>query len=644
MGGKTNCTNRGISRLILLSLVIFFAVCSCSEKIVNESADALLIKTAFKPGSPSAFAAFLLTVSADNMRTISTTLSYQDGFLVGQVSVPPGKSRRFVIEAQDETGRAVYRGENTIDIVRGYPVELSITLQPIIPSLNITPHMTSAVMGTDISLDIYAWNIPDLYDISFALRIGDTEDLLLYDSASIGDNLTGSPTVNISSGPDSIIAALGRLDAVEPFVDSSGNGHILRLFFHSHYDTPLDVDTVSLSLAIILLSFSTTSTITPDSVFTDESRLILTKDSPTGDSTTSPVWAGTYGVSGDDWGNAVAIASNGNIVSVGQAFASATGWNAYVVAVDSNGTEVNKGFMRIAGNDIATDIISVESRLFMTGWMTTASDGEDILFAELDNRGTIVHLNNFGGAGNQRANDITTTSGGDMILVGKSGSTASDVFAVKINTSGDTVWTRTYDFNSYDEAFSAVEASNGDIVIAGVTGLYVNDFFILRIDSDGNHIWSTIGGGTQLDWVGSIAATQDDGFMLCGYTYSFGAGAGDTYLAKFSAGGDFQWQKTLGSPSHEHGNNLIATSDGKFVIVGLAGSLSSGKSNAAITKVDQLGQVLWQRSYTEGKNNEAFGVVETIDNSYIITGSSASKTTNNFDTFILKMNDIGDGQ
>ncbi|MEZ5360348.1 MAG: hypothetical protein R3F48_16145 [Candidatus Zixiibacteriota bacterium] len=630
--------------LYLLGLISMLLLTACSEKIINDSADTIIIETSFKPGMSSGLTGFVLTVSASDMRTITTTLNLRDGYLVGQVSVPPGRNRLFRIEALDETDRVIYRGESTIDIARGTPVELSITMQPVTPSLSMTPHFSEATMGDNAAFDIYAWNIPDMYNLSFFINIGDPENLLLYDSVHVGGNLSGSPSVNITDNTNSLLASIGRLDAVLPFVDSVGDGHLMRVFFHSHYDTQLNIDTISLSLQVAAMAFSQASTLTADSVFVDQATIILSKDSTTGEPTTGPAWVRTYTKEGDDWGNAVAVAQNGNIIAVGQHNVSGSDWNATIIAVDSNGVYVNDESIGASGNDIAADIVSAGITNWMTGWTTTADEGENVLLAELDNGGGLIRQVDFGGSGNQRANGIIAASTNHLYLVGRTGANTSDVLIIKTDAVGDTVWTRTYDFNPYDEGFAAAEAANGDIVIAGATGLYINDILVMRINSDGQLLWDTTLGGAQIDWAGAIATTQDNGFIVCGYTYSMGLGSGDTYLAKFSADNIFLWQTTLGTPTHEHGNDIIATSDGNFVIAGLAGSLTSGKSTATITKVNSSGQVVWQRAYSGGNNNEAFGVSETAGGSYIITGSLESSTANDFDTFILKMSSDGNWQ
>jgi hypothetical protein len=131
-------------------------------------------------------------------------------------------------------------------------------------------------------------------------------------------------------------------------------------------------------------------------------------------------------------------------------------------------------------------------------------------------------------------------------------------------------------------------------------------------------------GGVESDCGQSVTQTADGGYVVAGYTNSFGAGWSDVYLIKTNASGDTIWTRTFGGAGQDHGYSVTQTTDGGYIIAGLTTSFGAGGSDVWLIKTDASGDTLWTRTYGGTYDDYGYSVRQTIDGGYIITGFTAS--------------------
>ena len=223
-----------------------------------------------------------------------------------------------------------------------------------------------------------------------------------------------------------------------------------------------------------------------------------------------------------------------------------------------------------------------------------------------------------------------TSDGGYIVAV--NGNThlgapdTENVALIKTDASGDTLWTRIYDGTRLEWANSVQQTSDGGYVVAGETRSFGSgemDLWLIKTNTSGDTLWTRTYGGINSDEGKSVQQTTDGGFIIAGYTRSFGAGGSDVWLVKTDAQGDTLWTRTYGGGSDDWGNSVQQTADGGYVIAGYTRSYGPGtpdSGNAYLVKTDPSGDTLWTRTYGRSEDDEGYSVQQTSDGGYIIGG------------------------
>jgi hypothetical protein len=153
-------------------------------------------------------------------------------------------------------------------------------------------------------------------------------------------------------------------------------------------------------------------------------------------------------------------------------------------------------------------------------------------------------------------------------------------------------WTRTYGGNSADYGNSVQQTSDGGYIVAGRTlsfGAGAWDVYLIKTNPSGDTQWTRTYGGTGDDYGNSVQQTSDGGYIIAGYTESFGAGDGDVYLIKTNASGDTQWTRTYGGDSDDVGLSVRQTSDSGYIVAGVTYSFGAGYDDVYLIKTDANG-------------------------------------------------------
>jgi hypothetical protein len=306
-------------------------------------------------------------------------------------------------------------------------------------------------------------------------------------------------------------------------------------------------------------------------------------------------WEKAFGGSQGDFAHCVIRASDGGYVLAGGTGSMGKGdFDFYVLKVDSRrNLQWERNFGSV-GDDIANSaIISPDDGVIVVGY----SLGRGVLLLKIGSQGDLQWERNYFGLYKAWGNSIVLTSDSGYVVAGSTesaGVEGSDVYLFKIDSNGNLEWEKTFGGSGRDFAKDVALTSDGGYIVTGVIASpKAGDFdaCLLKVDSGGNLQWEKKYGGSSNDWGNSVALTSDGGYIVGGVTESKGAGGRDFYLVKTDSLGNLEWEKTFGGSREEFLTSIRTTLDGGYILAGWTESFGRGESDIYLIKTDPYGDI-----------------------------------------------------
>jgi hypothetical protein len=235
----------------------------------------------------------------------------------------------------------------------------------------------------------------------------------------------------------------------------------------------------------------------------------------------------------------------------------------------------------------------------------------------------------YGGAGSAEGHSVQQTIDGGYIVAGHytyRDSRREDVWLIKTDSSGNKLWDMTFGGIGDDEACSVQQTLDGGFVVAGQTissGAGEYDVWLIKTDASGNRLWDRTFGGAEFDLGRCVQQTSDGGYVVAGFTFSFGAGSADVWLIKTDSMGERIWDKTYGDTNSDYGYSAQQTTDGGYIVAGSTDP-ERGFSAVWLIKTDALGNKVWEKTLQRSGEDVGRSVRQTSDGGYVITGVTLS--------------------
>lgn len=296
-------------------------------------------------------------------------------------------------------------------------------------------------------------------------------------------------------------------------------------------------------------------------------------------------------------------------------------------------------------SETARSAMQTTDRGFIVGGITNSSSitSLDFYLLKTDSLGSLVWAKSYGDTLVNQAYAVQQTYDGGYILAGYSEviAGAPRTCLIKTDAAGDTSWTREYG-NAFCEGYAAEQADDDGYIITGVTtaGNYL-DVQLLKTDVNGNVMWNKSIGGADHDYGYSVHQTFDHGYIIGGYSESFGGGDADFYLVKTDGAGNVQWSKTYGGPMTDMGACVLQTAEGGYIFCGKSQSFGAGNYDVYVIRTNGSGDTLWTKTYGGPGYDAANFISQTDDGGYVITGSTQSFGAGDRDIYLIKIDSAG---
>jgi hypothetical protein len=285
----------------------------------------------------------------------------------------------------------------------------------------------------------------------------------------------------------------------------------------------------------------------------------------------------------------------------------------------------------------------------IAGWTDSFGMGyADAWIIKTDALGDTLWTKVYGGTLGDEARSVQPVSDSGFVIAGwttSSGAGFGDAWLIKIDLSGDTLWTKTYGGTLEDVACSVQLTLDGKYIIAGNTFSYGagdSDFWLIKTDSSGDTLWTRTYGGSDAEYANSVQETSDWGYIIAGETSSYGMGDSDIWLIKTDSSGDTLWTRTYGGIDADYACSVRQTLDEGYIIVGGTSSFGAGFYDVWLIKADSFGDTLWTKTYGGIGGDYAYTVQQTSDGGYIIAGRTSSFGAGFYDVWLIKTDIDGD--
>ena len=365
-------------------------------------------------------------------------------------------------------------------------------------------------------------------------------------------------------------------------------------------------------------------------------------------------------------------------------------YDIWVVKLDGGGNKVWEKSYGGSSFDEGASIVSCQDGGYLIYGTTRSNDGDlvgnpkrqDFWVFKIDAAGKLLWQRTLGGAEDESyaAHGIINSRDGGYVVVGNSASINGDfsinhgnldIWVVKLDAVGNTVWQNLIGGPGWDEANSIVSSADGGYIVAGFTdsnGGDVSgnhgrkDMWIVKLDANGRKVWQKTLGGTENDVAKDVISTPGGGCITVGFTYSDNGdvtgthttfATDDFWIVKLNVNGDKVWQKTLGGTAGDEAYSIVATNDKGYIIAGASRSNdgdvsgSHGGTDAWLVKMDGTGHLKWQKMIGGSGDELGTTVISNNDGTYVMSGAANSNDGDvgdsrgylNLDAWVIRFKD-----
>lgn len=272
----------------------------------------------------------------------------------------------------------------------------------------------------------------------------------------------------------------------------------------------------------------------------------------------------------------------------------------------------------------------------------------DMYVVKTDSLCRHVWSRTYGGYVNEEGYSVATTYDHGFAFLGFTdsyGNGGYDVFLVRTDSVGNIKWEKTYGGSDWDFGYSIKETpADSGFIICGTTYSYGKgngDVYVIKTNKFGDTLWTKAIGGSGYDAGNSVCLVNDSLYAIAGETSSFGKGDTDVYVMLLNEKGDVKRDTTYGSLNNDVGYSINPTNDGGLVIFGSSDSIQSGKPDELFIKTNSNGVIQWMNIFHSAGVGIGYYALQAPDSSYLAVSTTNSYGNGGFSMRIWQFNSSG---
>jgi hypothetical protein len=344
--------------------------------------------------------------------------------------------------------------------------------------------------------------------------------------------------------------------------------------------------------------------------------------------------------------NSTLVSSDDNLVICGN-----SDTNICILKITKSGNLLwRKDFFCGYGSQASGIVESSNQDLFICGETSRNqfTSRRDVLLIKTNSSGDTLWTKIYGGLKDDFGCQIIKSNDGNIVICGFSYSNTTesfcDIYLIKVNTDGDTLWTRTYPDQGQEIPFHFLQTQNGEYLVTGTNedNSQYRELYLLKIDANGNKVWDKKIGPPTWKWGFSTVELSNGDLMTCG-RHSV-TGYSQVLLVKTDNLGNEYWEKEIGANNlSEDGNSIKQNSDGSFTIVGSSYDVNTMTDDIILFKVDQNGNQVWFKKFGGSATDWGINLIKDNNGDNIVTGTTFSygSDASNGNIFMTKADNNG---
>lgn len=266
---------------LVLSLIL---ISGCSEKIVAPGPNgavtiSMKIDAAQASQSISRMLVYVVLPERETDQLLVDSLIEKDGYFVGELAIPAGRDRRFIVEGigmgRQDVPVLLYKGETVADVLPGIITRLSIDLYPVVPMVKLVPRYLEIPFATTFRLDLVVYNLY-LLDSAVIGVFFDSPSLAI-DSVvrnrSLGSSVAEIDWFDGSQGEITIY----QTSPLGTIVNTAGYATLASVFVNNYLmlDTTTFVDTSFFQIFPVALSKLGLDSIPVSTVYYESAKILV---------------------------------------------------------------------------------------------------------------------------------------------------------------------------------------------------------------------------------------------------------------------------------------------------------------------------------------------------------------------------------